>query len=85
MIFDPWPLPKAPGGADPKNCAVARAIHVSNSHTKSGWIWEKKFLDPKPQRLPQVPPLGHDQGNRIKIPSDMFYIFQLWEDTQSLV
>ena len=49
-----WPLPKAPGVGDPKNCA----IHVSNSHTKSGWIWEKKFLDPKPPTVPPSPTPG---------------------------
>ena len=32
MIFDLL----APGGGDLKNCAVACAIHVSNSHTKAG-------------------------------------------------
>ena len=37
MIFDLGPLPKAPGGGGgAKNCAVACAIHVSNSHAKSG-------------------------------------------------
>ena len=36
MIFDLFPLHKAPGGGDPKNCTVACAIDVSNSHTKSG-------------------------------------------------
>ena len=35
-VIDPLTLPKAPGGRDPKNCAGACAIHVSNSHTKSG-------------------------------------------------
>ena len=34
MIFDP--LRKAPGGGE--KCAVAHPIHVSNSHTKFGWI-----------------------------------------------
>ena len=81
MIFDLWPLPKAPGGGGPKKCAVACAIHVSNSHTNSGWISEKN----DPPHYPQVPPLVHDPGGRMKIPSNMFYIFQLWEDTQSLV
>ena len=32
-----WPLPRAPG-AGPKKVDVARLIHVSNSHTKFGWI-----------------------------------------------
>ena len=35
MIFD---LMAPPQGAGPKKCAVARPIHVSNSHTKFGWI-----------------------------------------------
>ena len=42
MIFDPL----APGGGDPKNGASACAIHEANSHTKSGWISEKKVLGP---------------------------------------
>ena len=36
-----WPFGPSPGpqGAGPKkNCAVAHPIHVSNSHTKFGWI-----------------------------------------------
>ena len=42
-------------------------------------MFEKKKLDPPghPQRL-KVPPLGHDQGDRMKIPSDMFWIFHLY-------
>ena len=55
-IFDPSPRPQ--GGGDPKHCAGACAIHVSNSHTKSGWISEKKFFDPNPPWYPQVPPLN---------------------------
>ena len=34
-----WPIPKAPGGGTKKIFYVARSIHVSNSHTKLGWIW----------------------------------------------
>ena len=78
-----WPLPKAPGGGDPKNGAVAYGIHVSNSHTKSGWISGK--MNPSPPRYPQVPPLGHDPGCQMKISSDMFHIFHFWVDAQSLV
>ena len=33
MIFDPGPQ-----GTGTKLCAVARLIHVSNSHTKFGWV-----------------------------------------------
>ena len=82
--LDFWPLPKAPGGGDPKKCAGACAIHVSNSHTKSGWIKGKK-LTPQPPQYPQVPPLGMTQVGQMIIPSDMLYVFHLWDDTQSLV
>ena len=48
-----WPLPKVPGGQDQKNGAGACAIHVCNSHTKSGWISKKKKLTPpKPPTVP---------------------------------
>ena len=59
-----WPLPKAPGAGDPKNCASACAIHVSNSHTKSSWISKKKIFDPPPNPpwYPQVLPLGLTQA-----------------------
>ena len=63
-----WPLPKAPGAGDPKNCAGACAIHVSNSHTKSGWISEKKFFNPPP--TPHGTPKSHpglDPGIRMKM------------------
>ena len=33
-----WPLPRAPGGGAKIKFDVARPIHVSNSHTKFGWI-----------------------------------------------
>ena len=56
-----WPLPKAPGGRDPKNCAGACAIHVSNSHTKSGWISKKNFFDP-PAPPPHSTPKSHPRA-----------------------
>ena len=59
-----WPLPKAPGVGDPKNCAGA--IHVSNSHTKSGWISGNFFFYPNPPRYPRVPPLGMTQAAKWK-------------------
>ena len=37
MIFDLLAPPQGPGGGA-KKCAVAHPIHVSNSHTKFGWI-----------------------------------------------
>ena len=59
MIFYLWPLPRAPGGWDPKNCVVACAIDVSYSHTKSGWISEKNFfLTTQPPTVPPSPTPG---------------------------
>ena len=48
-----WPIPKVAGGGDQKHCAVARAIHVSNSHTKFGLILEKLNFDPPPNPITQ--------------------------------
>ena len=38
MIFDLLAPPQGHRGRGQKQCAVARLIHVSNSHTKFGWI-----------------------------------------------
>ena len=38
MIFDLLAPPQGPRGRGQKNCAVAHPFHVSNSHTKFGWI-----------------------------------------------
>ena len=38
MIFDLLAPPPGPQGAGLKKCGVARLIHVTNSHTKFGWI-----------------------------------------------
>ena len=86
MIFDLLAPPQGPrGGGTQKNGAGACAIYVRNTHQ----IWlnfGKNFFDrPNPPRYPQVRPLGHDPGCQMKIPSDMFYIFHVGEDTQSLV
>ena len=86
MIFDLLAPPQGPRGWGPKKCAVACAIDVSYSHTKSGRISEKKFFGPL--NPPMVPPSltpGAWPGNEMIILSDMFYIFHLWEDAQSLV
>ena len=40
MITD---LLAPPQGTGQKNCAVARLIHVSNLHTKFGWISSNGF------------------------------------------
>ena len=46
---------------------------------------KKKNWPPNPPLYTLVQPLGHDTGDLMKISSDMFYIFHLWEDTPSLV
>ena len=38
MIFDLLAPPQGARGRGQKKCAVAHPIHVSNSHTKFGWI-----------------------------------------------
>ena len=77
MIFDHLVPPQGPRERGPKNGAIACAIQVSNSHTKSGWISENIFLPPPPPpTVPQVPSLGHDPGDRMK--SHLIsYIFHL--------
>ena len=45
----------------------------------------KIFFDAQTPLYPQIPALGHDPGDGMKILSNMFYIFHLWEDTQRLV
>ena len=72
MIFDLLAPPQGPRGWGPKNCAVACAIDVSYSHTKFGWISEKKFFGPlNPPWYPQVRHLGHDPGDWMKFLSDI--------------
>ena len=36
--FTFWPFPRAPGGGVNKKFAIARPMHLSNPHTKFGWI-----------------------------------------------
>ena len=38
MIFDLLIPPQGPKGQGQNKCAVACPIHVSNTHTKFGWI-----------------------------------------------
>ena len=58
MIFDLLAPPQGPRRRGPKNCTVACVIDVSNSHTKSGWIWGKKFLSHPPPIVPPSPTPG---------------------------
>ena len=65
--------------------AFCSACHPRQFDMPHDHVIKKTFLPPgHPQHL-KVPPLGHDPGNRMKIPSDMFCIFHSWEHTQSLV
>ena len=41
MILDLLAPPSGPRGRGQKKCAVAHLIHVTNSHTKFGWILSK--------------------------------------------
>ena len=89
MIFDLLAPPQGPRGRGPpppkKKKKKYRCVCYSCklfTH-KLRLNFGKKW--PQPPRYPQVPPLGHDPGRRMKIPSNMFYIFHLWVDTQSLV
>ena len=38
MIFDLFCHSPGPQGLEPKKCAVARPVHMRNSHTELGWI-----------------------------------------------
>ena len=58
---------------------------MNNSHTKVGWISEKITFWPPQTPVTLSPTPGACPGNRMKIPSDIFHIFHLWEDTKSLV
>ena len=67
MISDLLAPPQGQRGGDPKNCAVACAIDVSDSHTKSGWISEKKiFYHSTPHGTPRSDPWGMTQATECK-------------------
>ena len=77
MIFDLLAPPQGPRRQGPKKCTVACAIDVSIHTPNLVEFGKKSSMSPQPPRYPQVPPLGHDPGYGMKIPSDMFYIFYL--------
>ena len=67
-----WSNPRPQEAGDPKNCA----IHASNSHTKSGWIWKKKvFGRPNPHSTPKSHPWGMTQATEWKSPLICFISF----------
>ena len=87
MIFD---LLTSPQGHQPDDrmkmlLAFCFARHPRRFDMLHDHVWKKNYLTPWVPQCPQVPPLGHDPCDRIKIPSDMFCVFHLWEQTQNLV
>ena len=60
--FNFWPLPKAPGGGDPKIVPV-HVPFMWVTHTQNLVEFrKKKSFTPNPPRYPQVPPLGLTQA-----------------------
>ena len=84
MVFDLFAPPKGPRGRGTKNMPLNMAYMWVTLIPNLVDFWKMKFLTPNPQ-YPQVPPLGHDPGDRMKILFDVLYIFHLWKDTQNLV
>ena len=86
MIYDLWPYPKVTSLTLGWKFYLHSVLLVILVNLICHIImFENYFFWPPehPQR-PKVPPLGHDPGYIMKIPSDMFCIFHLWEYTQSL-
>ena len=54
--------------------AYCSAWHPRRFDVPHYYVWKIKITPWAPQR-PEVPPLGHDPGDRMKIPSDMFCVF----------
>ena len=86
-VIDPLTLPKAPGGGGTQKIVPVHVPFMWVTHTQNLVEFrkkKKKKLPPTPHGTPSPTP-GLDPGGRMKIPSDMLYIFHLWVDTQSLV
>ena len=84
MIFDLLAPPQGPRGRGPKHGAGACAIHVSNSHTKSGWISKKIFLTPQtPNGTPKSDPWGMTQATKWKSRL-IYYISFMCEKTHKV-
>ena len=74
-----WPLPKAPGT---QKIVLVHVPFIWVTHTPNLVEFRKKKNWPPTPTVPPSPTPGHDPGGRMKILSDMLYIFHLWEDTQ---
>ena len=75
-----WPHPKVTS----LTLAFWAARHTCWFDMPHDHVWIFFWLPGYP-KCPKVPTLGHDKSDRMKILSDMFCIFHLWEHTQSLV
>ena len=65
--------------------AFCSALHPRRFNMPHDMFETKQNWPPGHPQCPKVPPLGHDPGDRIKIPSDMFCIFHLWEHTHKVL
>ena len=75
LIFDPSPWPQ---GAGTKKIVPVHVPFMGVTHTSNLVEFRKKhFFDPQPPTVPPSPTPGHDPGGRMKILSDMLYIFHL--------
>ena len=77
MVFDPL-TPSQGHHFDPRVKIVSVSWSTAHPLTRKLNFWPPAPPSPKPWGM-------HDPGDGMKISSYMFYIFHLWEDTQSLV
>ena len=76
MKFDIFCPSPGPQGAGTQIIVPLHVPFMQVTHTPT-LVEFRFFLPLQPQRYPQVPPLGHDPDGRMKILSDMLYIFHL--------
>ena len=74
IFFDPSPRPQ---GAGTQTIVPVHVPFVWVTHTLNLVGFHKKIDTPTPT-VPLSPTPGYDPGGRMKIPSDMLYIFHLW-------
>ena len=85
MLFDVLTSPQG-DQFDPRMkilLAFCSACHPRRFDMPHDHVWF--FWPPGHPQRPKVPPLWHDPGDWMNIPSYMFCIFHLWEHTHSLV
>ena len=80
-VNDIWPRPKVTSLTIRWKCYLHSVLLVISVDLICHMTMFEIFFDPWAPQCPKVPPLGHDSCDRMKIPSDMFCIFHLWEHT----